>query len=85
MKAVKRLFVVSLISVGLLAVPKQSHAGIIGDILKEIFGGGDKDKKNPPSTGNSVPLDGGITLLLAAGMGLGAKKLYEKKKTQAAE
>ena len=83
MKAVKRLFVVSFISIGLLAVPKQSHAGIIGDILKAIFG--DKDKKNPPSSGNSVPLDGGITLLLAAGMGLGAKKLYEKKKTQAAE
>jgi hypothetical protein len=33
-----------------------------------------------PGGGNSVPIDGGITLLLAAGLGLGAKKLYDRKK-----
>jgi hypothetical protein len=30
--------------------------------------------------GNGVPIDGGITILLAAGIGLGAKKIYDRKK-----
>lgn len=30
--------------------------------------------------GNGVPIDGGITILLAAGLGLGAKKIYDRKK-----
>jgi len=30
--------------------------------------------------GNGVPIDGGITILLVAGIGLGAKKIYDRKK-----
>lgn len=30
--------------------------------------------------GNGVPIDGGLTILLAAGLGLGAKKIYDRKK-----
>ena len=33
----------------------------------------------PPST--CIPIDGGISLLLAAAMALGAKKLYDHKRT----
>lgn len=33
----------------------------------------------------ACPIDGGLGLLLAAGIGLGAKKAYEAKKAKAAE
>jgi hypothetical protein len=36
------------------------------------FGGGDVD--------DTVPLDGGLSLLVAAGVGYGAKKINEKRK-----
>ena len=31
----------------------------------------------------ACPIDGGVSLLIAAGIGLGAKKAYDKKKKQA--
>ena len=31
----------------------------------------------------SCPIDGGLSLLIAAGIGIGAKKAYEKKKKEA--
>jgi peptidoglycan/LPS O-acetylase OafA/YrhL len=34
----------------------------------------------PPPPPQSVPVDGGLSLLVAAGAALGAKKLYDKKK-----
>jgi hypothetical protein len=41
-----------------------------------------RDGGNPqPNGGNSVPLDGGISLLLAAGLGLGLKKAMRKNKS----
>lgn len=89
MKAVKRLIVCTMVAVPLMMVPAKSHAGSIGDILKHIFGNDNnddkdkKDKKHDPDTpGNSVPLDGELWLLLAAGLGLGAKKIYDRKRTQ---
>ena len=42
------------------------------------------DPRNPQSNGgggNSVPLDGGISILLAAGLGLGLKKAMRKNKS----
>lgn len=45
------------------------------------FGGG-----NPGGTGGApagaVPVDGGLTLLLAAGLGYGARKAYQNRSTQ---
>lgn len=35
----------------------------------------------PQNPRNPVPLDGGISLLVAAGAAFGAKKLYNKKKS----
>lgn len=34
----------------------------------------------PPNNPNSVPIDGGLSLLLAAGAGLGLKKAWDKYK-----
>ena len=42
-----------------------------------------RDPRNPQPNGggNSVPLDGGISLLLAAGLGLGLKKAIRKSRS----
>ena len=45
---------------------------------------GDKDKDKPKHsptapTGNGVPLDGGVVFLMVAGLGLGAKLLYDAR------
>ena len=54
-------------------------------------GKGDKDDYKKPdndswSTGNgrptSIPLDGGLLLLFAAGLGLGAKLIYDRNRPQ---
>ena len=42
------------------------------------FGDGDMDKDS--KKGSSVPIDGGISLLLAAGVGLGVKKVAARRK-----
>lgn len=40
---------------------------------------GDGDGETPDSP--SIPIDGGISLLLAAGAAYGAKKIYQNKKS----
>lgn len=35
---------------------------------------------NPACLPECVPIDGGLSLLIAAGIGLGAKKAYDRKK-----
>lgn len=40
-------------------------------------GGGGGTGSNPDDTGGSVPIDGGLSLLLAAGVGYGVKKLRD--------
>ena len=86
MKIAKRFLLVTFLAVPLFMVPKQSHAGIIGDILGLLFGNdhGQKDqgeKKNdpPPATSNSVPVDGGTVVLMMAGLGLGTWMLLRAK------
>jgi len=64
-------------------VPVQSRAGVIGDLLNGLLGGGSntQDPPCPPDqgTGNSVPLDGGVVFLMVAGLGLGAKLIYDAR------
>ena len=70
------------IATPLLLAPHQSKAGIIGDLLTTLFGS-NKDKKPPQpncSTGNTVPLNEGQIFLIVAGLGLGAKMLYDRRK-----
>jgi len=66
------------IATPLLLAPHKSQAGIIKDILGALFGS-NKDKK-PTTTTNSVPLNEGEILLIVAGLGLGAKMLYDRRK-----
>jgi len=54
-----------------LLMTNQLHAQTITD-PGEGNGGGDGDPDN-------VPIDGGISLLVAAGVGYGAKKMKERK------
>ncbi len=83
MKLVKKIAFCAIIATPLFLVPKQSHAGILGDLLGAIFGGdhNDHNRKDPPKpTGNSVPLDGATMVLIAAGLGLGTKMLLGNKR-----
>ena len=41
--------------------------------------GNPHDTSNAPTT-NSVPLDGGIVILMSAGLGFGARKVYNRRK-----
>lgn len=75
------------IATPLLLVPHQSQAGIIKDILEALFGKNNNNQgnnnNNKPSTSsstNSVPLNEGEIFLLIAGLGLGAKMLYDRRK-----
>ena len=66
--------------------------GWIDGILQDIFGGGNDNKgsngsgtpgssSGTPGTGNgggTAPIDGGISLLLAAGVGLGVRKMVRR-------
>jgi hypothetical protein len=79
MKMVKKFFFCLLIVAPLLMVPKQSKANIITEILQAIFGNSDKKGKktdSPPPP--SVPFDGGLLLLTAAGVFLGVRMLNSK-------
>jgi hypothetical protein len=85
-KMIRTLVFGVVIAAPLLLVPHQSKAGIIGDILSALFGKDkdkDKDKnKNKSSTPtNSVPLNEGQILLIIAGLGLGAKMIYDQRKS----
>ena len=65
-------------------MPVQSRAGVVGDLLNNLLGGGTQNPPCPPDqgTGNSVPLDGGVVFLMVAGLGLGAKLIYDAKTQQ---
>ena len=41
-------------------------------------------QQNPPNPGG-VPIDGGLSFLLAAGVGYGAKKAYDARKAKRAD
>ena len=48
--------------------------------------GWDNDKKDcNPAPGNSVPINGGLAVLFAAGLGLGAKIILDKNKKKETE
>jgi hypothetical protein len=81
MKFVKKFVLCMIVAVPLFLVPKQSKAGIIGDFLGILFGNDHKkkDKDWKPAPSNSVPLDGATIVLMAAGLGLGAKMLLGNK------
>ena len=83
MKFAKKTLLAAVISTSLLCVPAVSKAGIISDILNFLNQGkGDKHGKGS----NSVPVNGGLVVLMIAGVGLGAKMIYDQgKKEKAAD
>ena len=77
------------IAAPLLLVPHQSKAGGLVDLLKELLGSKDKNPNapgngwagtNPNKPTNSVPLDKGTVFLVVAGLGLGAKMIYDRRR-----
>ena len=73
------------IATPLLLVPHQSKAGNIfqdiGKIIHDLLDGKDnKHKSTTPGTSNSVPLNEGTVFLVIAGLGLGVKMIYDRRK-----
>ena len=83
MKMVKKLPLLLLVAAPYF-MPVQSRAGVVGDLLNNLLGGGDTSQNcdTQPPPGNSVPLDGGVVFLMVAGLGLGAKLIYDAKTQQ---
>jgi len=84
MKMVKKLPLLLLMAAPYF-MPVQSRAGVVGDLLGDLFGGNNTQNppcQNPPPPGNSVPLDGGVVFLIVAGLGLGAKLIYNARVQQ---
>jgi hypothetical protein len=79
MKFVKKFVLCMIVAIPLFLVPKQSKAGIFGDLFGFLFGNDHKKKDSKPAPSNSVPLDGATIVLMAAGLGLGAKMLLGNK------
>ena len=82
MKPVKKLLFGALIVAPLMLVPHQSKAGGLLDWLENLLDHKKptKDKPAPPTSGNSVPINGGLVVLFAAGLGLGAAGLINQNK-----
>ncbi|MBS1688952.1 MAG: hypothetical protein JSS96_09525 [Bacteroidetes bacterium] len=55
----------------------KSHAGILDDLFGWLGGGGSGGGSCPPAT---APIDGGLSLLVVAGVGYGIKKMAAGKK-----
>ena len=93
MKKISRILFLAVLVIPILTVSTVKANGgasgkdgsLLQTILQDIFGGSNKT----PSPGNGggsnsgggtrVPLDGGLSLLLVAGVGLGMKKAFPKK------
>jgi hypothetical protein len=74
MKMAKKLLLLLLMAAPYF-VAVQSRAGD-----KDKDKDKDKPKHSPTApTGNGVPLDGGVVFLMVAGLGLGAKLLYDAR------
>ena len=92
-KIFRKLVMGALILAPLMFAPHTSKANIISDLVHWLKGDKDdkKDKKDKDrdrdkdSSGNSVPVNGGVVFLVVAGLGLGAKMLYDYNKKSETE
>ena len=84
-KIFKKLVMGALILAPLMFAPHTSKANIITDIIHWITGDKDDKKDKKESSGNSVPVNGGVVFLVVAGLGLGAKMLYDFNKKNKTE
>ena len=58
--------------------PSSAKAGVLNDIFKAISSYFHNKPHNTHT--NGAPIDGGLSLLLVAGVGLGAKKMADRNK-----
>jgi hypothetical protein len=88
MKKLKSLILALMVTAPLL-IPTQSKANGLFGWLEDLFGGKDKKEKkeHPQQEGrgdrdpkNSAPIDGGLVVLMGAGLALGVFIIYKKKK-----
>jgi hypothetical protein len=84
-KIFKKLVMGALILAPLMFAPHTSKANIITDIIHWITGDKDDKKDKKDTSGNSVPVNGGVVFLVVAGLGLGAKMLYDYNKKSKTE
>ena len=77
MTIAKKIVMGALIVAPLLFVPNTSKAGILSDILGWL-NSWDKDHKKDPKPSNSVPVNGGLVVLMVVGAGLGVKMIVDK-------
>ena len=76
MTSLKRTLAALLLIVPLFFLPTSSKAG-------DHHKSGDGGWWNHDRPGTSVPIDGGITILLIAGLGFGVKKILDRNKKMA--
>jgi hypothetical protein len=75
----KKVVMGALIVAPLLFVPTKSQAGILSDIISWL-NSLDKDGHKKDKTSNSVPVNGGLVVLMVVGAGLGVKMIVDKNK-----
>jgi hypothetical protein len=87
-KFIKNVVVCAVFASALVVIPFKSQAGVFQDIWNSIFGDNHHHHNSstpPPVAGNhdpvnAVPLDNGMLFLAAAGLALGAKLLFDRRK-----
>lgn len=77
-----KIVVCVLVVAVIIAIPDLVHAQL--SPIRSLFGNGSTPPSfTPDVTDVNAPVDGGLSLLVAAGVGYGAKKMRNKKnKTQ---
>jgi hypothetical protein len=88
-KFIKNVAVCAVFASALVVIPFKSQAGVFQDIWNSIFGDKHHHHNSPSAPppapgshdpGNAVPLDNGMLFLAAAGLALGAKLLFDRRK-----
>ena len=79
-KIFRKLAMGALILAPLMFAPHVSSANIISDLMHWLHGDKKDKDRDKDRSGNSVPVNGGVVFLVVAGLGLGAKMLYDSNK-----
>ena len=80
---IKKFLVCVLIATPFLLVPNQSKAQDDNGNGKDKGNHYGENKHDPPTSAapTSVPVNGGLIILMAAGLGLGAKVIFDAKRS----
>jgi hypothetical protein len=82
---IKQLFATVIVAASLSGLPQFVHAGSSPSSHSSPSSPSSHSSPSSPSSPSTkVPFDGGLSLLVATGIGIGIKKGYDKRKKQAA-